>query len=242
MKKLTGFLSLAAAGLLALLVFILVPIHAEAKVLESGKTVPLKLKDVVNYKFTIKEDSLVQFQWSNNVNDRTSIIVYQDSAKTRIIDSAYPSAETGTLSIALKAGTYYARMYDGSALYEPVAKVKYTATPASKINKDNYCRGKAIALKANTNAKIVQTPLYDYTRWYKITLPKAQKVTINISSGSQYYIDLYSPSMQTYNSLVSSKSIVTQDKLAAGTYFIIVSPRHSYAQNVAGTYYVFKWK
>ena len=226
----------------------IIPLQAKAAnsftTLTNGSITALKIEGKEYYTFTIKEDSRVTFSWSNNNASRFWLEIYSDKNMTKRLKSIYPDAASGNLNICLKKGIYYVEMYDGySASYTPTTKVKTTLTYVTKINKDNYCRGKALALAANKYATVCQTPNYDYTRWYKITLTKAQKVSFTFPNGNSTYITLISPTNQKYTLDTTSKSAVTKDKLAAGDYYIIVAYNGTYyTQNCVGVYVDFKWK
>lgn len=231
---------LGIASMLLLFFFAFIPMRAEAATIENGKNTKLLQSGQQFYKFTLSDDSLVQVYWSNNTKNGTAITLYVDKDKKKMIDFLYPSGQkTGKEFYALKKGTYYVDMYD----YYQVASVKITWNVASKYDKQNYCMAKATTLNKDTIANVVQTPRYDYSRWYRIKLTKAQKVTILSPYGNGGFVYLYSPSWQSYQfSTADSTNKVTTDKLAAGTYYIRVAMDGSYYQGVEGSYIAFKWK
>ncbi len=246
-KQRIPFLFLLSALFVAILVVLPIRVNAANPIsLKNNEIVTLKKSGAETYSFSVKTDSKIQFKWSGNNNHNFYLAVYSDKSRTKIIENIFPSEASGNFYLALKNGTYYVDMYDGAgSTYTPTTKVKYTATYVTKINKDNYCRGKAVELKSKTYAQIVQTPNYDYDRWYKITLPKNQKVTIAIpNGGGSYALYVYSSSFVqskfSWNS--STKKMTSTDILAKGTYYIHVPAYGSYSQAVRGKYMDFQWK
>ena len=247
MKKLRIALLCVFSALLFCVVF--KPISAEAattRTLKNGYTYSLTLEGKYYYKMILEEDSMVQYTYTGNTAQRMNLCIYKDSKRKSIIYSYSPSAKSGSKYYALKKGTYYIDMHDGYSFlsdYTPTTKATVTVTPAKSLDKQNYCRAKAQVVKSNSTVKVAQTPSYDYVRWYKFTLAKAQKVTLITPNGFGSYLDIYSPTLQLYDVEYTSSQSVTRDKLAAGTYFIRVSANgNSYTNDRGGAAILFKWK
>lgn len=246
MKKarVLGFLSTIAL----LLVIAFIPMNAKAatfKAVTSGTTITMtratNANDSNHYKITLKEDSLLALTYTN-VSTWGNIEVYKDSKMENYIRYFYPEG-SGKYYLALKKGTYYFDISDGSSSVAPTGTVKFSVVAATKINKDNYCRAKCVAVESYKVQKICQTPTYDYVRWYKFTIKSAKKVTLVTPEGYNSNFKIMSTNLQNYNlDLSGSTKLTTRDKLAAGTYYIYVYPCGSYREGVLGEYYTFKWK
>ena len=248
MKKRTNLIMGLVFALL-LFVVVLNPLRAEAaakvKTLKNGVSTTMGKEGQFVYKLTLNEDSVVKVTWSENNNNHFYFAIHKSQSLDAQIVSKFPDTAKGNISYALKKGTYYVEMYDGYSFssYTPTAKVKFEWQDASIINKNNYCRAKAISLDAKTAARVAQTPTQDYVRWYKIKLTKSQKLSINVLNGSYSYIRVLSPSYTSYETSYSKGTLTTTEKLSSGTYFICVNDMYnSYKRNVLGEYIVFKWQ
>ena len=245
-------------GILAVLLVCVIayaPMRANAATLKNitaGQSFALKHEEQEVYKLVIDTDAVVKFAWSNDERNYSYIGLFTDKACKDRICSCAPSTKSGNKVWALKKGTYFVQAYDGYSFssYTPTMKLKVTWEDASVINKNNYCRAKAIAVNASTNVRVAQTPTQDYTRWYKIKVPKTQKLTINAPTGTGTLSNLtvLSTSMTRFNNFTSSGTgssakMVSVDKMAADTYFILVSGcGYSYTKNRLGEYHVFSWQ
>lgn len=239
--RLLGLLSTMAL----LFVIALIPMNAKAAVtfkgVASGTTVAMPRQDGnIYYKIKLTEDSLLALQYSN-VTLSSYVKVYKDAAMENNLE--YTSIKgTGRIDLALKKGTYYISMYEGYS-GTPTGKMKFSVVAATKINKENYCRAKCLAINAYAVQKICATPTQDYTRWYKFTIKTAKKVTIVTPEGNTYGFNILSTNLQKYNvDVTGSSKLTTRDKLAPGTYYIRVSEWGSYVEGVSGKYFTFKWK
>ena len=229
-----------------LAVLVLVPMRAEAatiKTFTDGKTVALKKSGAVTYKYVLDDDALVEINYAYNNSGRTYIGVYTDKNLSKYVASIYPSTASGKQFYALQKGTYYLDMYEGGQYWSgtPTAKVKITSTPASSINKDNYCRKKAQTITAKKWVKVVQSPNYEYDRYYLIKLTKTQKINIDVPAGSTYNFYIYEG--KTLNSVSLSRgkqTITSENKYAAGTYILVIRAG-SFNTYRLGDFYQFKW-
>ena len=133
----------------------------------------------------------------------------------------YGTKKNGVFTIPIDKGTYYLRTYDNHT-------IKYKFTKVQQ--KPNYCVGKAVPLKKNQKALICQTPLYNYSRWYKIQLPKKQAVNIwfdEWNRASLYDSGLHYISME--HAGTNSPRYFSTEKLPKGTYYIRVERNTSYS-------------
>lgn len=217
-----------------------VPMRAKAYTkIDNGATTTMNKMGAFHYKMVIEKDCYLQVAWSNNVKKLSDVYIYADKNRKDQVQWLWLDTEKGKEYIALKAGTYFVEMGDS---YQQ-CKVKFTWTPAYKLDQGNYCTAKAKNLAAGTTVSVAQTPTIDYTRWYKIKLTKNQKVTIKTPYRNAGYVQLYSTSWQNYN--FNSSDVYTKttvDKLPSGTYYISVRACGSYVENRKGAFIAFSWK
>lgn len=247
-KKMNRKISLVGiiSAIAFLAVLVLVPMRAEAattKTFTDGKTVALKKEGTVYYKYVLNDDALVEINYAYNNAGRVGVAIYSDKNMSKFVASFYPSDVSGKQFYALQKGTYYINMYEGSQYWSgtPTAKVKIASTPASSINKDNYCRKKAQTITAKKWVKVVQSPNYDYDRYYLIKLTKTQKINIDVPAGDTYDFRIYEG--KTLNSVSLSRgkqTITSENKYAAGTYILVISSG-SFNTYRTGYFYQFKW-
>ena len=245
MKKLTqkSTILMGFTGLFIVIAILFMPIKADAAVLKNGNTVALKAHGEVYYKLVLEEDSLLKFAYSNNNDQSSDIDVYLDSKRTKVVKYNFLDKKSSNLYMSLKAGTYYIDMYDGYTASKATTVVKFTMTTATKVNKDNFCRAKAISLASGKYVQIVQTPMYDYNRWYKIKVPSTKKITINAPAGGATSIYVYSADLSTRYSMdyTGSTKATTHEKLPAAYYYLYIPSYGSYRHGVLGQFISFKW-
>ncbi len=243
MKQLK-LLLLGAVSALLMLFVVFIPMRANAATIENGAPNALLREGKAIYKFTLEDDSLLTINWVKNNRDLSSVYIYSDRSKSYTVYAFDPYGVSGKEIIALKRGTYYVEMFDGNSTYAPTAKVKFSWTSAEKYSKDNYSISTAKALKANTMETAVQIRKYNYKRWYKITLKKAQRIVLECneySNGLNSLTILDSKLQSVYKYNVSGDCVVT-DKLPKGTYYVIVPERSDSLTSYYGNYYAFKWR
>ena len=197
------------------------------------------------YKMTLSADSAVNFKWAGNTGGRLTINIYADAAESKSCGYVSTDGKSGHFYHALGKGTYYIRMYDGSTDYSYTAtsKVRIIITPATKINKNNYCRANAISLAKNTTVSIAMTPHYDYVRWYKITLSAAAVINVYTNKNGGSYIYLYDSKLNSLSCTRGTKQVTTQDKQPKGTYYIKVGMYSTFGTyDRKGFYLALKWK
>ena len=126
-------------------------------------------------------------------------------------------------------------------------QVKITKKSIKSINKNNYCIGKAITMSKNKKYDIAQTINENYRRWYKISLPKTQELTIYGYSMDEMNDGFYALYDSNYNELgcvynYNKKTIKARGKQKKGTYYFVVyeCSFREIADN--GKYYSIGWK
>ncbi len=218
-----------------------VPIRAKAYTkIDNGATITMNKSGAIHYKMVIEKDCYLQLSWANNTSKLATVTLYADKGNNDQVHWTWLDTEKGKEYVSLKAGTYFVEMGDSRQL----CKIKFSWTPAYKLDQGNYCVAKAKNLSAGTTVNVAQTPTIDYTRWYKIKLTKNQKVTIKTPYGYSSYVSLYSPSWQSYQFNTNSDGTqkVTTDKLTTGNYFIAVRACNSYTEGRKGVFISFSWK
>jgi len=245
MKKITqrSSILLGFVGLFIIAAVLFLPIKANAAVLKSGKTVNLTAHGEVYYKLVLKEDSLCKFAYSNNNDLASDIDIYLDSKRSKVVKYNFIKKKSGNLYVVLKAGTYYIDMYDGYTASKATTVVTFTSTAVTKVNKNNYCRAKALSLASGKYAQVAQSPMYDYTRWYKIKVPKTKKIVFNAPAGGASSIYVYSTDLTRYYTDYNSDNTkaTTEEKLPAGYYYVYIPSYGSYRQGACGQFISFKW-
>ena len=141
-------------------------------------------------------------------------------------------------SVVVDKGTYYLRLSSGKCKY--IFKAATTQT--------NYCADKAKKLKAKKTAKMFFTSKNNFSRWYKITLSKKQKIRIEFNHSRDVVlynakgkaIDIHS-SEPSY-SLGYGRKYATSKKQPKGTYYIrVLSESPTYGGYYFGDYVTCKW-
>ena len=143
--------------------------------------------------------------------------------------------------VVLDPGTYYLRPHSSTYYYS------YSWSTAVTWN--NYTRSRAVPLEKNTTETILQTKRSHYMRWYKITLPSRQKITITANTApARHYIYVYNSAYDRL-SVLSSKSgsntvFYTKRAHPKGTYYICVSYNASVLRKKLseGEYITISWK
>lgn len=197
--------------------------------------------DMTIYKFRIKADTVLMFQWKNYTSKGSfayGSIYYDKECGNEVKRDFYLFLEDesiGNTGIALYPGTYYIRMYDEAEK----AQVKVTSKPVKKVNKTNYCLDKVITLKPNKTVEIAQTKRNHYPRWYKIKLKKSQY--IQIMGDIREYYDLYDSNFNEIRCNDSKERVITDGVQPAGTYYLVI---YDYISGLmkCGEYYSFYLK
>ena len=245
MKQLK-LLLLGAVSALLMLFVVFIPMRANAATIENGVPTALQREGKAIYKFTLEDDSLLTINWVKNNRDLAYFQIYADRNKTESVTYGYyPFSEvSGKMMFPLRRGTYYVEMYDGDSKYAPTTKVKFSWTSAKNYSKDNYSLATAKTLKANTLEEAVQIRKYNYNRWYKISLKKAQRIIVE---GANEYSYLYGLSildskLQTVSRNYSDYDFILTTKVPKGTYYIVIPDDSSLNNSYFGEYIAFRWR
>ena len=216
-------LALALTLTLALLMIAATPALAglNRAPLKLGKWYPVPCNTAEKNIYTMKlsSDSVVTMSIRDNFTKETYLRIFSDrSCKNLLFAMDYVIRDRGTTDWAFSKGTYYVRMYDD--VKKTTSQIRITAKKA--VNRDNYCRAKAVSLPAKKQVKIADTADYNYDRWYKINLKKDQYIHLTIPDDDEEYFVLYDANLRHLDCTVSGNVIVTADKQRRGTYFIRV--------------------
>lgn len=215
------------------------------------------------YVLDVPEDSIVKFQWKNNIGPQSYDVKCTfctaldergyPTGTTRILGARDESTQeypvTGSNLYAFNAGRYYVVPHD------PKENTQMKLTLTAAVNKPNYCKNNAVALKKNKTVTIGQTPNHAYTRWYKITLSGAQKLRLytneGITSGFNAPLDLYDAKLKKIyldetvifsHSSYSRKTYVSKEKLSKGAYYVRVVQLKPVFGSFMGDVFKLKWK
>ena len=197
----------------------------------------------IAYKYKVLRESLIK------VNCKTTaagamILFSSKKDLSDVVAYVRSSSDDGksVQYITLPKGTYYVAFqlddtYSG--------KFKFTATPQSDINKQNYNRAKAINLKTKNWVTIAQTPNYNYARWYRVTLTKKQVIHVSTNEDAARYITIYDSKFNQPDVASGSKTVFTENKLPKGTYYIKVDAiddwRYGTSDYASHSYIHMKW-
>ncbi len=138
--------------------------------------------------------------------------------------------DTETIDVAVSKGTYYIHYFGYDD--DETACVKYNFTPIKQ--KKNYCKAKALTLKAGTKSTIYQTPRRGFNRYFKIKLASKKRITVY----SESYIDLFDSDMkyiETSTSFADDSDLIkarTPKKLPKGTYYIVVAVHDPFTSSI----------
>lgn len=191
------------------------------------------------YKVKVSSDTIIIATWKNNHGDAHAAI-YTDKECDE--DSlyyyvGYGSPVSGSDGVVLYPGTYYIYMYDN----DNKVQIKF-AKKSNRINKQNYCIGKAILMTKNKKYEFSQTKNGNYKRWYKIKLAKSQIITI--TGYEEYDYTLYDSNFNEINCKYSKKNntITTRGKQPKGIYYLALREEDLDSILDKGYYYSIYWK
>lgn len=176
------------------------------------------------YKLTVPADGVVTLYFAQG----ESLSVYKKASTNSTQYEEVYGEEKAT--VALAKGTYYLYAeneytYDYNKDVEKYFhKFKYTFKQVNYGS--NYCMSRASSLKANNTINVIQTKKKNYSRWYKIALPKNQKLTVYTNGEVSDGYDGVCIYNKQYKSIgmkrVTSGAYRSKTTLAKGTYYIKV--------------------
>ena len=193
------------------------------------------------YRLKVSGETVLNYSWKNGHDAYLS--VYRDKAcEDRV---AYTDIEetTGSSAFVLYSGTYYIILSDDSER----TKIKFSAKKVATVNKPNYCLGKAITVKSGKKVEIAQTRKSNYTRWYRINLPKTKTITLSFTcNGYGYFSDsnftLYDRNLNSLYCTERKGAYVTQGLQPKGTYYLRIDASSESGLLETGKYLSFSWK
>ena len=123
---------------------------------------------------------------------------------------------------------------------QPGQTIKYKFTKVTQ--KKNYCVGKALPLKKGKKEVVCQTPKYNFNRWFKISLPKKQAITLWFYEDD--WCDVYDEELnyiELEHASSSSPKWFTK-KMPKGDYYIKVSSSGYSNYNNTSYVHTLYWK
>ena len=202
--------------------------------LKAGKTVTQKDSDYAykngnytytHYRYQIKVPAdgylTMTVKKGKSIYSTRSLTMYESLSSNENTCYWYKNdVKSAAFKIPVSKGTYYFTIHEKETLSYKFTKVTHKA---------NYCRAKAAALKKKAKVTICQTPQYNFTRWYKLTLTKKQAITYWINQLDNYDVTL---EISLYNSKMKRISVehagsespkyFTSEKQDKGTYYLCV--------------------
>lgn len=191
------------------------------------------------YRLKVSGETVLNYSWKNGHDAYLS--VYRDKACEDEVTSTRIDGTTGSSAFVLYSGTYYITPYDDSER----TKIKFSTKNATTVNKPNYCLGKAITVKSGKKVEIAQTRKSNYTRWYRINLPKTKTITLSFTFNNEYgdfdFI-LYDRNLNSLHCTERKGAYVTQGLQPKGTYYLKIGPYYESNLLEIGEYNSFSWK
>ena len=256
MKKCKKFLCMAVLALAMTLLMGTTALAATKTItLKSGKVynqTVQKYGDTYYYKITVPKTGYLTvkgYAYSKyKANTNYSMRMTLCNSKKKPVDSSYGTGSSENrgykVYYGVKKGTYYLKVTDGAPY-----KLSYSFKAVTE--KSGSKKSKAVALKKNKAAGGLQIAGESASKadWYKIVLPKKQKVTLTYSTKANNTIwfkiipaskNVYLSGSLEYCMWDQTKTVTTKDKLPAGTYYVQVY-KYNGADWMSG-YYTLKWK
>jgi len=226
MKRTRRFIALLLATILML--FTLAPSALAAYKVQAVKlnqwyTLRDSSPNMTIYRLKVTGETVVYFNWKNYDTESNwgGIFLYYDKACSSSVDLvSFSDSSSGKDALVLYSGTYYIKMYD----YNERTKVKITTKPATKLNQSSFCMANASSLKAGKKAEFAQTRKFNYSRWFKIKLTKAQVITFY---GRLGYYTLFDKNSNEISCERRSDQYITSGSQAKGTYYLKIESNYS---------------
>ena len=180
---------------------------------------------VYRYKLVIPADGYLKV-WlgKKGTGDVTygSFLIFRTLKSEREWNLGHRSVYSGLIYIPISKGTYYCSWNcDNNQMKYQFIKVK---------QKKNYTLTKAAQLKKGKKEVVCQTPMYNYSRWYKIKLTKEQKITVKTNLTFPIIIfDQWHDEVSSFTSSVGNynTTVQTHEVQAPGTYYICVNRKRT---------------
>lgn len=213
------------------------------------------------YQIDVPYNALLTIQY-NGTKKNNSLLLLRNRGYT---DSQYIKSgkeKTAKKCFVVEKGRYYVVNQDK----KKSVSLKYSIKKIKAKDRGNYLRKKAVKLKKNKKESVLQMFSKNYYRWYKITVPKEQKIQLigkatsllgeksnqSVSVGTfkeygytlmQYpFCDLFI--FDAKGDVVSCKNtkkgIITEQKVPKGTYYVKVNCGD--VKKGWGEYVEFRWK
>ncbi len=133
--------------------------------------------------------------------------------------------------VSLKGSRVYYRILPRGYYYiqaDPGTKFNWSFNRKKAVY--NYCRAKAVGLKAGAKTGIFFTCGYEYDRWYKVSLTKAKTITVTFNCLDKDYFewsflkgfDIYDSRGEYVKCPELTKTTYRTGTLRKGTYYIRV--------------------
>ena len=167
------------------------------------------------YKISVPGDGYITFDLKKNGHSSISFSLFHGLKDTDEFYWFSSSRKKERLLIPVSKGSFYVSDHEKNGI-----RWKFTRVKAGS----NYSPEKASALQAGKKVKICQTPDYNFSRWYKITLRKKQPVTFWAEKGEQ--VKIYDEDFTNYSvehAGSGSLKYFTSNSLEPGTYYLCMN-------------------
>lgn len=151
------------------------------------------------------------------------IKIYKSIDKTEEIDWQYEN------NVATLKGSrvYYRILPRGYYYIHADAGTKFNWSFNRKKTVYNYCRAKAVGLKAAAKTGVYFTCGYEYDRWYRVTLTRNKTITVTFNRLDTDYsslngFNIYDSQGKNINCPELTKTSYRTGTLRKGTYYICV--------------------
>ena len=197
--------------------------------LTSGKKNDIKTVNM--YQIKVKSPGYLTITWKRKKGESDYLRLYRQTKDYPGNNYLVSMTESKTIKLAIGKGTYYLADDESSDNPRKAGKFRYIFKSVKPTA--NYSPGTAKTLAPGKKVTICLTPEYEYSRWYKITLPKKNSITFWCerwtdgvkSSAPGYYIELYDSDFNTVNmehAGAESTKYFSSSYQDAGTYYIRV--------------------
>lgn len=191
----------------------------------------------VYYKVTVPKTGGLTI---NLESEYSSYVTLLNSSKKAISDETYYYSSDNAVYFAVAKGTYYIKVKNSSNNY----RIKYTFKAITDSSGTEKAKAKKLTAGKAVTGVVTTADSTKKVDWYKITLPKSQKVKITFTGSTSGVIALefygggisgsITRSLRYVNDDASfSAETWSSDKLPKGTYYIKITKD---AKNSSGSY------